>query len=384
MKDLHEYTILIVDDTPENIDVLTGLLSEFKRKVAVNGKKALSIVMGTSPPDLILLDIMMPEMDGFEVCKRIRADERTRDIPIIFITAKTESVDIVKGFEFGAQDYVTKPFDPNELFARVNTHLELKMSREKLKDVNLWLEDQVKQKTKELQLAYDELSTLDNAKTEFLQILSHEIRTPLNGIIGSLDLMKSEKDAESQELFKDLLDQSVKRLEKFSTTAIEITELKTQRDKLNIDKNVNFKSVLNESVSSQEKEISQGNITIDFIGFDRDYSIPGNSYYLKSCFTHIIKNAIEVSNEGDKITISVKQIENNLECVIKDQGTGFTEKGMKNLFKPFGLGKEHIEKNIGLGLHFVKLVVDSLSGEIEAGNNPDKGAFVKILFPLAK
>ena len=124
-------TILIVDDTPDNLSVLSGLLKNlYKTKIATNGQKALKIVFSDNPPDLILLDIMMPDMDGYEVCRKIKNTKKTKDIPIIFITAKTETQDIVKGFEVGGVDYITKPFNPPELFARVATHLNLfKMQR---------------------------------------------------------------------------------------------------------------------------------------------------------------------------------------------------------------------------------------------------------------
>ena len=119
-------TILIVDDTPDNLSVLNGLLkNSYKTKIATNGQKALKIVFSDLPPDLILLDIMMPEMDGYDVCREIKKSKKTKDIPIIFITAKTETQDIVKGFEVGGIDYITKPFNAHELFARVATHLNL-------------------------------------------------------------------------------------------------------------------------------------------------------------------------------------------------------------------------------------------------------------------
>lgn len=133
--------ILIVDDTPANIDILTDALSEYNKSIAMNGEKALKIAMSDNPPDLILLDIMMPGMDGYEVCKRLKADESTKDIPIIFLTAKTDTESVVKGFELGAVDYVTKPFNTSELLARVTTQMALKRSQDDiakyLKDIEL-------------------------------------------------------------------------------------------------------------------------------------------------------------------------------------------------------------------------------------------------------
>ena len=115
-------TVLVVDDTPENIDVLSGVLrSDYKVKAALNGEKALKIARSDSPPDIILLDIMMPEIDGYEVCGRLKADPLTAKIPIIFVTAKVEIEDEQKGLELGAVDYITKPISPPIVKARVKT-----------------------------------------------------------------------------------------------------------------------------------------------------------------------------------------------------------------------------------------------------------------------
>ena len=137
-------TVLVVDDVPENIDVLNGILrAGYKVKVALNGAKALDIAASETPPDLILLDIMMPEMDGYEVCRRLKADYTTRKIPVIFVTAKGEIEDETKGFELGAVDYITKPVSPPIVQARVRTQLALY-------DQNRMLEEKVRQRTAEL------------------------------------------------------------------------------------------------------------------------------------------------------------------------------------------------------------------------------------------
>lgn len=130
MQELDQQRILIVDDAPENIDILTSTLTEYKKSIAMNGEKALKIAMADNPPDLILLDIVMPEMDGYEVCSRLKADDRTRKIPVIFLTGETDSESVVKGFALGAVDYVTKPFNISELLARVSTQMSLKRSQD--------------------------------------------------------------------------------------------------------------------------------------------------------------------------------------------------------------------------------------------------------------
>jgi putative two-component system response regulator len=148
-------TILAIDDTPANIDVVKGVLaSNYLVQAAVNGKMALKIIE-KKRPDLILLDIMMPEMDGYEVCRRLKENEETRDIPIIFLTAKAEVSDETKGLELGAVDYITKPISPGILKERVKNHLELKSARDYLKQQNEILEEKVIERTQQMEELQD-------------------------------------------------------------------------------------------------------------------------------------------------------------------------------------------------------------------------------------
>ena len=149
MVNLEQPVILVVDDTPTNIDILSNTLRpDFKVKAATSGKKALHIAFSDNPPDIILLDIMMPEMDGYEVCERLKNDPATQDIPVIFITAMTDEVDEARGLSLGAVDYITKPFSPALVKARVINHIELKKHRDQLEDL-------VMQRTQELELTQE-------------------------------------------------------------------------------------------------------------------------------------------------------------------------------------------------------------------------------------
>jgi putative two-component system response regulator len=135
-------TILIVDDAPDNLALMGSLLKEFyKTKVALNGEKALQIALSQEPPDLILLDIMMPGIDGYEVCRRLKENKATQDIPVIFLTAKAEVEDEQRGLELGAADYITKPISPPIVLARVKNHLMLQSAKEYLKEKNQFLEN---------------------------------------------------------------------------------------------------------------------------------------------------------------------------------------------------------------------------------------------------
>jgi putative two-component system response regulator len=155
-EDMMLPTILAVDDTPSNLSLITGLLKgRYRVKVANSGYKALSVVHGDLPPDLVLLDVMMPDMDGIEVCRRLKEDKRTRHIPVIFLTSMSKSEDERVGLEAGAVDYITKPISPPILLARVKTHLQLKAGQDFLKDKNAYLESEVYRRTREVQAIQD-------------------------------------------------------------------------------------------------------------------------------------------------------------------------------------------------------------------------------------
>lgn len=149
-------SVLVVDDTPDNLSLMSGLLKDrYRVKVANNGEKAIKIVQGDSPPDLILLDIMMPGLSGYEVCQILKADPATRHIPIIFLTAMTATEDEKKGLEMGAADFITKPVNPPIVLARVATHLQIKAAADFLKDQNAYLDAEVTRRGRELAAIQD-------------------------------------------------------------------------------------------------------------------------------------------------------------------------------------------------------------------------------------
>ncbi len=149
-------SILVVDDTPDNLILMSELLKDYyKIKVANSGEKALKIAQSSTPPDLILLDVMMPDIDGYEVCKQLKANAQTRHIPIIFLTAKSDVTDETKGLELGATDYITKPINPAIVMARVKTHLDMKMMQDFLRNQNNFLESEIEKRTREVAAIQD-------------------------------------------------------------------------------------------------------------------------------------------------------------------------------------------------------------------------------------
>ena len=369
--------VLIVDDNPKNVQLLAKLLSDngYTIETAMSGVEALELVE-EDEFDLILLDIMMPVMDGFEVCDKIKQKETNKDLPIIFLTAKTDIESISMAFSKGGWDYLTNPFNTEELLARVHTQIELKKSKDQLKEVNQWLEEKVTERTAELKVANEKLLNLDNAKTEFLKIISHEIRTPLNGIIGGLSLLKEVESTKEIVEFIDILDESAKRLESFSYKALDISQLNVNgiivREKTDIAQTVSSViDELNDIRESKEIEISQ---TISMSTFDVDPN------YFHKCLYNIIHNAMIYSPDKGSILINVSDHDDKMVFEIKDEGIGFKDSLVINEIGPFD-SEEHVDKNPGLGLFLSNLIVVAHGGKIENGNNEKKGAFVKLIIP---
>lgn len=378
----NEYKILVVDDNVKNIQVLANVLSEkdYDVEYALNGPDALQLVASENF-DLILLDIMMPEMDGFEVCRSIKKDENKREIPIIFLTAKTDTESIQKAFKTGGVDYVSKPFNIDELLARVETHVELKVSKDKLKKVNVWLEEKVLERTAELKIANSKLLELDNAKTQFLKIISHEIRTPLNGIIGGLSLIKEYGLTEESIEFIDMLDISAKRLEAFSYKALDISNLNIRgKETISLEK-ANITQIISQVIADLESTWKSKEINISQIKNTDSVIINVDLKYFYKCIYNIIHNAIKFSPVNGLVLASVSNFDNKLVIEIKDEGVGFNEGFAINDIKPFDT-KNHVDSNPGLGLFLSNQIIKTHGGTIENGNNKDKGAFVKIFMPI--
>ena len=387
MFDSKNFTILIVDDNPKNLQVLGSTLKDegYLVEFATNGAQAIEWLKERLF-DLILLDIMMPEMDGFEACSIIRQDSKFDDMPIIFLTAKTDKESILKGFDLGAQDYISKPFDSRELLARSKTQLELKDSKEKLKSVNQWLEEKVNERTKQLNeanikltKAHEELLLLDKAKAEFLNIISHEIRTPLNGITTPVQLLKSEIDNHDHKELLNILDSSVIRLEKFSSTALLITGLLTKRHRLNKER-ISIEKLIESSSKELEQDLKSKQITVIKEGIEDSDFVIGDLKLLDICLYNILDNAVKYSDHGGQIQILLQRGENELSCHVIDQGKGFPQDVLDHPFSFFEPGEQHIDQNAGLGLALANLIMDAHEANIEISNNKQKGATVILTF----
>jgi len=379
--------ILIVDDNPQNLQVLGKILQEnkFEIEFAINGEGAL-VWLKKRQFDLILLDINMPGMNGFEVCMKVRSNPVMNNVPVIFVSADTDRENILKGFEFGAQDFVTKPFDSRELLARVRTHLTLKYSLEKLENLNKSLEEKVAERTQQLKESNEKLEAtniklfdLDRAKTDFLNLISHQIRTPLNGILGPLELLKEPVSAsEIGELVK-ILDMSVKGLERFSLNALLITRLKTKQFNTRKDR-IHLSNLINEVLNEEKEKFQERSIQVKRNDEITLGLISGEAELIKKCISNILDNAVRFSPENSSIEIDTYVEEQTIICEIKDNGKGFTTGTVDHVFELFTIGDEYKDNCIGIGLPIAKMIMEGHGGSIIVGNNPGGGASVKLLF----
>ncbi len=238
--------ILIVDDTPTNIQTLAAILKDegYQISVATNGRQALG-VLDRLMPDLILLDVMMPEMDGYETCERIKADPRIKHIPIIYLTAKTDTADIVKGFELGAVDYVGKPFNSHELLARVNTHLALdRLNRENerllLNVLPASIAERLKRDEGTIAERFDDVSVLfadivgftplsaRMSPTDLVELLN-KVFTAFDGLVDELDLEKIKTVGDAYMVAGGLPEPQEKHLQAMATLALGMLDVVASR-----------------------------------------------------------------------------------------------------------------------------------------------------------
>jgi two-component system sensor histidine kinase/response regulator len=383
----HVPVILIVDDNPQNLQVLGQQLQERKYEIefAVNGHAALDWI-DTKQFDLILLDINMPGMSGFDVCKKIRLNTEMNNVPIIFLSADTERESILKGFELGGQDYITKPFDSRELIVRVKTHLSLKETLEKLENLNRSLEEKVLERTNQLKEANEKLEAtnlklidLDKAKSEFLGLISHEIRTPLNGILGPLELLKGPAYAGEIGNLIDILDSSVRRLERFSLDALLITRLKTMPAEIRKE-SISMSNLVNEVLNEFKEQIQSKHIKMDIeFNLKHDF-ILGETDLVKKSIANILDNAIFFSPQNRSVCIRNYLTDNFNVLEIYDHGDGFSSKTKHYMYELFTHADEYRDNSKGIGLPVVKMIMESHGGDIILDNHPEGGAMVKLRF----
>ena len=361
-------TILIVDDNPENLDILFQYFehSEFKTLAAQDGHAALLQIMHTRP-DLILLDILMPGIDGFETCRRLKGNPSTRDIPVIFLTALSETEEKVKGFDVGGVDYITKPFQYEEVRARVNAQITLRKQQQ-----------QLHAQTVALQNMNTQLQTLNASKDKFFSIIAHDLKSPFAGIVVVANLIKENIERWDKDKiihFSDQLQESVDTLYAFIENLL--TWARVQQGIMEYRPQfVDFQFLVARNVALLIYNIRQKQIVLNnsirepilmFIDVDM----------IDTVIRNLLSNAVKFTRSGGTIEITTTEDENSVTFAISDTGVGIPDEILTNLFridaKTRQVGTEG-EQGTGLGLILCKEFIDRHGGNIRVESEVGRGS----------
>jgi len=377
--DKSKVTIFIVDDTPENISILGEYLLEYNVKVATNGPKALSAIEAGLRPDIILLDIMMPGMDGFEVCRRLKEMPGTVDIPIIFITAMAETAEKIKGFKLGAVDYITKPFQLEEVKSRIETHVSLSLYRKQLENTNIILEEKVEERTRELFLAKEKAEDANRLKSHFLALISHELRTPMVGILGYSQALMEDLNDPLFKGFAACLYDSAQRLKNTLEAILTLKLLESDSRSVTAEK-----FIIDERIKTLLKKhsllVSKKGLILTCTNnlLHNDANI--NQSMFDVVFNNVVGNAIKYTEKGNiKIELFNEKTEKGeFVCFsVQDTGIGIPLEKQQIIFEEFRQVHEGMKRNfegVGLGLALVKKYVDAAEGTITLESEAGKGS----------
>jgi len=369
----HKDTILVVDDLPNNVSVLFSFLSQagFKVLVAQDGRRALQTAEQAGP-DLILLDVMMPNMNGFEVCSLLKANEQTKNIPVIFMTALVDTVDKIKGFKLGAVDYLTKPIQHEEVLLRINAQLNVYKLQRQLEEKNRQLQEQ----TLELEKRNLELEA-------FARTVAHDLKNPLSAVIGLTDMLLTDctttniPTTDSIENLQYVGQASQKMLSIIDALLLLANASKPQSintqplNMLGI-----IEAVVQQRLAFMCKQ-AQGNIQ-----YPREWPVAkGYAPWVEEIWANYLSNALKYGGTPPHIELGADPEENGMICFwVRDNGPGLLPEAQTQLFTPFTrLHKDRAEGH-GLGLSIVQQVTQRLAGQ--AGVESVFGQGSKFYFTL--
>jgi len=341
-------SVLVVDDTVDNLRLLTGVLDQMGHEVrpVTSGPQAL-IAARHSPPDLVLLDVTMPEMSGYEVCARLKADPLLADIPVIFLTALSDIADKVKAFEVGGIDYITKPFHLEEVQARVRTHLALRSA-------NL-----------QLSRSYTRLQQLEQLREDLVHMVVHDMRSPLAVLAGHLELLRIECEALSPGAADDLQAamQGAQTVARMANDMLDVSRL--EEGKLNLMLGEHDLGALAEKIRSSLLGLERGR-SIE-LEVESPTVAACDSDLVQRVLENLVGNAIKHTPSSTAISISVGSRCGRARVEISDRGPGVPAEDRQRIFDKFAVvssrrrGRHH---SAGLGLAFCKLAVEAHGGTI--------------------
>lgn len=366
--------ILVVDDNHANLDILFDIFdnTNFEVSYASDGESCLELA-NSDPPNLILLDIMMPGIDGFEVCRRLKTNKKTQHIPVIFMTALTETIDKVRGFELGVVDYITKPIHPEEVLARVRTHLTIQQ-----------LQQDLQTKNEELQASLEREKELNKLKSRFISVASHEFRSPLTLIGITTNMLKrynerisGEKRIEHLKSIENSVQEMIDLLNNILVLSkAEAENFQFSPEPVDIE---DFCQCLVEKFTLMSAETHP----ITFFGTGEHVQIAVDPKLLEPILANLLSNAIKYSPAGGSITVEVARDDKHVTFRVTDEGIGISETDQQHLFDAFHRGENVGEiQGAGLGLSIVKQFVDLHGGTISVESKVNKGTTFTVILPI--
>ncbi len=364
-----QYKILIVDDEPVNLKTLGNLLKEdYEILIAKDGEQALVHAFDEEPPDLILLDIMMPGLDGYEICRIFQTEQKTQHIPIIFVSALSEEVDEAKGLEMGAVDYITKPISNSIALARVKTQLKLKRAYEELKAVN----KELAQKN----IALEEVAAL---REDVEHITRHDLKNPLNGIICATSLLMDDDDLkEEQEELTKIIEEAGYQMLDMINNSLNLYKMEIgsyQYHPLQVD----ILHLIRKIVIQAKIHILSVGILLNNQPVTKEdtFFIYGEELLCYSMFANLFKNAIEASPK--EATITVKLDEKEMATIrIHNQGS-VPQQIRHHFFDKYATAAK--AGGTGLGTYSAKLMAETLGGNISLETSDEMGTTITVQLP---
>jgi two-component system, sensor histidine kinase and response regulator len=382
-----ENIILLVDDNPTNLGVLFDSLGDsgFKMLVAQDGESAIAQV-NYIKPDIILLDVMMPGIDGFETCRRLKENPETQNIPIIFMTALTDTVDKVRGFSMGAVDYVTKPIQSEEVLARITAHLSIQTLQKRLHQQN----QQLQQEILERERALRERQQAEQALRVLLHAVSHDLRNPVTGMLMVLNnLLKAPHRASDETdqvtVPRSILERMVQsgdRQLNLINSLLEAHTCESQGVALHTQP-LQLHSLTTKVAQDLEPLLTKNQATlIDQVPPDLP-NIEADPNQLWRVFENLIGNALKHNAPGIELVVKAIAEPTQIHCSVEDNGVGIAPEQSAQLFDLYqrGINARHTH-GLGLGLYLCRQIIAAHGGEIGVVSNPQGGA--KFWFTLPR